>query len=200
MVAEVERRKIEQALKEAAGNRGRAAETAAGQLQDADVEAARTTGSTSATSPHVPEARPSSAPPVSSFSVTSSTIVVAPIAVGSTKCSRPATIFLSCCIASSICVAETSAIGGSGPRLAIRSASACRSRSASAPRAAAELGGDEHAVGDRFAVAEAPVLRDRLERVAGGVAEVQDAARPGFALVGRDDVGLDAARLGDDRR
>ncbi len=67
----------------------------------------------------------------------------------------------------------------------MRSASAFLSRSASAPRATRQLRGDEHPVGDRFAVPEAPVLRDRLERVAGGVAEVQDAPRARFAFVGR---------------
>ena len=45
------------------------------------------------------------------------------------------------------------------------------------------LGGDEHAVGDRFAVAEALVFRDRLERMTGGVAEVQHAPRARLALV-----------------
>ena len=63
----------------------------------------------------------------------------------------------------------------------MRSASAWRSRSASAPRAAAELRGDQHAVADRLAVAEAAVLRDRFERVAGRVAEVQDPAQARFA-------------------
>ena len=48
-------------------------------------------------------------------------------------------------------------------------------------------------------MAEAPVLGDRLERVADGVAEVEDAAQPALALVLRDDIGLDAARLDDGR-
>ena len=39
-----------------------------------------------------------------------------------------------------------------------------------------------------------------FDGVAGRVAEVQDAPRAGFALVGRDDRGLDAARLADHRR
>ena len=46
-VAEVERRKIEQALKEAGGNPGARRRDAAGQLQDADREAARSTASNS---------------------------------------------------------------------------------------------------------------------------------------------------------
>ncbi len=107
------------------------------------------------------------------------------MAVGSTKCSVPATIFLSCRIASMICAdrdvgdrrQRTEAGDEIGERLAI----------AVGQRAAAhgQLRGDEHAVGDRLAVPVAPVLGDRLERVAGRVAEVQDAAQTGFLLVGR---------------
>ena len=59
-----------------------------------------------------------------------------------------------------------------------------------------ELGGHQHPVADRLAVAEAPVLRDRLERVAGGVAEVQRAPQARFALVLLDDRRLDPAGLG----
>src|SRR5437764_401986 len=51
--------------------------------------------------------------------------------------SRPPTIFLSCCIASRMAEAGRSAIGGSGPRLAMTSASAWRSPAARAPRALA---------------------------------------------------------------
>ena len=69
-----------------------------------------------------------------SFSVMSSTIVVLPTLVGSTKLSRPATIFLSCCIASMISRVVMSAIGGRGPSFAMRSASAARSSAESAPR------------------------------------------------------------------
>src|SRR5439155_11654945 len=58
-----------------------------------------------------------------SFSVTSSTIFVAPTAVGSTKCRRPATIFLSWRIASITSAAAISATGGSGPRHVMTSAS-----------------------------------------------------------------------------
>ena len=56
-----------------------------------------------------------------------------------------------------------------------------------------ELGRGEHPVADRLAVAEAPVLRHRLERMADGVAEVQRPPRPGFALVLLDDRRLDPA-------
>ena len=45
-------------------------------------------------------------------------------------------------------------------------ASASRSAAGNAPRATARFGRREHAVGDRLAVAEAAVLRDRLEGVA----------------------------------
>ena len=82
----------------------------------------------------------------------------------------------------------------------MRSASACRSRVGQRAARTRQLRRDQHAVADRLAVTEAAVLGDRFERVAGGVAEVEDAARPGFALVGGDDLALDAARLGDDRR
>ena len=54
-------------------------------------------------------------------------------------------------------------------------------------------------MGDGLAVAEAPVVGDRLERVPDGVPEVEDAAQPALALVLGDHVGLDAARLDDGR-
>ena len=136
-----------------------------------------------------------------SFSVTSSTIVVAPIAVGSTKCSRAGDDLLVVLHRLERSASPTtSAIGGSGPRLAIEIGE--RLSIALGQRAARrrQLGGDQHAVADRFAVAVAAVFGDRFERVAGGMAEVQDPARAGFPLVGGDDVGLDPARLGDDRR
>src|SRR2546425_12876432 len=47
-----------------------------------------------------------------------------------------------------------------------------------------EIGRRQHAVGNRFAVTEAPVLRDRLERVTDRVTEVEHPAQPRFALVG----------------
>ena len=50
-------------------------------------------------------------------------------------------------------------------------------------------------------MAEAPVLRDRLERVADGVAEVQDAPQAGLALVRSTTTSaLMRQRLGDDRQ
>ena len=69
----------------------------------------------------------------------------------------------------------------------MRSASACAIAVRERAARDAELGGDEHAVGDRLAVTVAPVLRHRLEGVPGRVAEVQDPAQPGFALVGGHD-------------
>ena len=183
MLAEVERRKIEQALKETGGDRGRTAEilqvsykTLITKLKEHGLER-----SVSFPEPDLVQRR------LISFSVTSSTIVVAPMAVGSTKCSRPPTIFLSCCIASIIWLADTSAIGGSGPRLAIRSASAFRSRSARAPRSTRKLRGHQHPVGHRLAVTKPPVLGHRFERMPRGVAEVQNAPQAGLPLVGRDD-------------
>ena len=71
-------------------------------------------------------------------------------------------------------------------RVAIRPRTARRARRPSA--AAASM-----PVGDRLAVAEAPVLRDRLERVADRVAEIERRRRPGLALVRRDDRRLDPA-------
>ena len=96
-------------------------------------------------------------------------------------CRRPSSCRAA--IASRTSRAERSAIGGSGPSCTIRRDSAWRSSAGSTPRADRELGGHEHAVRDRLAVAEAAVLRDRLERMARRVAEVQHAARAGFALV-----------------
>ena len=66
-----------------------------------------------------------------------------------------------------------------------------------APRG--DLGGDEHAVGDRLSVPEPLVFRHRLEGVARGVAEIQNPAEPGLLLVRGDDARLDPARFGDDR-
>ena len=87
-LGEVERRKIEQALKEAARQpraaRRRCCRSATrrcmAKLKEHGLDASRQ-----------PSLKPDflRAPLVISFSVTSSTIAVAPIAVGSTKCSRP---------------------------------------------------------------------------------------------------------------
>ena len=49
-----------------------------------------------------------------------------------------------------------------------------------------QVHGGAHAPGHRFAMQEARVAGLRFERVAEGVAEVQDAAEVAFALVGRD--------------
>src|SRR5213076_2212762 len=63
-----------------------------------------------------------------------------------------------------------------------------------------KFGGHEHSVGDRLAVAVPLVLGYGFDRMAGGMAKVQNAPRPRLALVGGDDRGLDTARFGDDRR
>ena len=55
-----------------------------------------------------------------------------------------------------------------------------------------QFGGDEHAVGDRFAVPVPPVLRHRFDGVAGGVAEVQNPPQSGLALVCGHHAGFDA--------
>ena len=68
---------------------------------------------------------------------------------------------------------------------------------------AAALGdgdGGEHAPGDGFAVEELLVVGGGFDGVAEGVAEVEEHAEAGFALVGGDDVGLHADAGGDDVR
>ena len=127
-------------------------------------------------------------------------IVVDPIAGGSTKCSVPATTFLSRAIASITSTADRSAIGGSGPILAISAASASRSVAASVPRARPARPRRQHPVATASPWRKRRYLVTAFERVAGGVAEVQRAARAGFALVALDHVRLDAARLGDHRQ
>ena len=77
-------------------------------------------------------------------------------------------------------------------------------RSASSAVISAAVDGDveggEHAPGDGFAVQELRVVGGGFDGVAEGVAEVEDHAEAGFALVGGDDVGLDADAGGDDVR
>ena len=51
----------------------------------------------------------------------------------------------------------------------------------------AQRQGDAHAEADRLAVAQPAVAGRRLERVAGGVPEVEDPAQPALALVARHD-------------
>ena len=59
------------------------------------------------------------------------------------------------------------------------------------------LGGDQHAVGNRLAVTEALVFGHRFERVTGRVAEVQHAPRARLALVESNHLRLDRARFPD---
>ncbi len=63
---------------------------------------------------------------------------------------------------------------------------------------AGEVGGGDRSPGDGFAVEELPVAGGGFDGVAEGVAEVEDHAEAGFALVGGDDVGFDADAGGDD--
>jgi len=50
-----------------------------------------------------------------------------------------------------------------------------------------DLRGGEHSPGDGFTVEKAPVVCERLEGVANGMAEIQDLTRAAFALVSADD-------------
>src|SRR4029077_20130571 len=103
-------------------------------------------------------------------------MVVSPMAVGSTKWSRPASIFLSCSIASRIWATGTSAMAGSGARRPVRRARRSLVQRAAAPDQTGErllvapaqgaarerdLGRHEHPVRHRLAVAISPVLGDR---------------------------------------
>ena len=54
--------------------------------------------------------------------------------------------------------------------------------------------GGPHAPGDGFAVQQPRVFSFRLQRVAEGVAEIENPAQIAFALVGADDLGFDANR------
>ena len=71
----------------------------------------------------------------------------------------------------------TSAIGGSGPRLAIEVGERLAIAFGECAARHRQIGDDEHAVGDGFAVAIAPVLRHRFERMTRRMTEVQNAAR-----------------------
>ena len=61
----------------------------------------------------------------------------------------------------------------------------------------ADVGGGNHSPGDGFAVKQALVAGFGLERVADGVAEVENAAQAAFLLVGGDDFGLQLYARGD---
>jgi len=64
---------------------------------------------------------------------------------------------------------------------------------------ALQVRGGEHAVRDRFAVAEPPVLGDGLESMAGCVTEVQHPSRARLPFVEAHHIRLDRARLADNR-
>jgi hypothetical protein len=98
-------------------------------------------------------------------------------ATGSTKCSVPATTFLS--RPHGVDHLLRRQVGDRRQRAQLRDERGERSRtSAGAPRADARARRRQHAVGDRLAVPEAAVAGHRLERVAGRVAEVEDAPAP----------------------
>ena len=176
------RRKIEEVLDEADGNKGRAAEL----LQISYKIAAREAQGTR----HRVESAPGLASAACSRrnrhaaprrfrpSVTSVTDLArrrSPSAARSAAVRRRP----SCrgAIASSTSATERSATAGSGPIFAMSAASASRSAAGIDAARHRDLGGHQHPVADRFAVAEAAVFGHRLERVAGGVAEVQRAPR-----------------------
>ena len=130
---------------------------------------------------------------------TSVSIVVAPIPVAATKWSVPATTFLSC--DSGGHHRPERQVGDRRQRT--EPADQPRRRAARPPRRCtprrhAEGQRRQHAVADRLPVPETPVARDRLQRMADRVAEIQDAPEAGLVLVGRHHGGLDAARFGDD--
>ena len=85
--------------------------------------------------------------------------------------------FLSRPIASTICFAERSDSGGQRPHL--REEGRQRVAVGGGHRAPCDrqVGGGQHSVAHGFAVAEAAVLRHRLERVAERMPEVERAAR-----------------------
>ena len=62
----------------------------------------------------------------------------------------------------------------------------------------AEEGGGHHAPGDGFAVLVDAIVGDGFEGVGEGVAEVEDFAEAGFALVAADDASFDFERARND--
>ena len=173
--------KIETALQEADGNKGRAAELLQISYKMLLVEDHASTASSSG--PRLLASDPiASRRAFSSSVVTSVTVAVVPIAVGSTKCSLPAT---------------PSCRGRRPRRLVGREVSdrweRSHARDQVAQRVATLIG--EHAA--RRPRARPPpacrrrpprhggsaCMRERLERVPDGVAEVERAARPDFAFV-----------------
>ena len=113
------------------------------------------------------------------------TTVTSPIRTGSTKCTLPWTVFLSSTRRASSFSARDAVERRNGA-VELRSCSRMSTLS-SAERWPVDLGqvdGGAHAAGDRLAVQEARVGGLGFQRVAEGVAEIQDAPQIAFALVG----------------
>ena len=195
VVFDVERVKLEEALKEADNNKARAADLSADHLQDVRGKAARASPRRRAVA-RSPRRLPTrkrrrgygcspivSAACVSSPAVTSVAVVVLPSPAGRTKWSRPPTTFLSRLAASTTVAAERSAIAGNGPIFAMSAPQRVAVGCGQCAACHTKLGGREHAVRDGLAVPEALVLRDRFEGVADRMAEVQCAPRAGLAFV-----------------
>ena len=191
VVLEVEKRKIAAALQESGDDALRAAEIL-GMAPRLLVKKIRSLGA-HALVPSDLSARVSAAP------VTSVTTRVRPMPVGSTKCSVPASTFLSRAVAATHAAADRSAIGGRGPTPIDQRRDAIGLGRAHRAPGAGHGHRRQHPPAHRLAVLEAAVVRDRLEGVAERVAEIEDAAQPGLVLVDRDHVRLDA-RAGDDDR
>ena len=111
---------------------------------------------------------------------TSSRIDTAPIAVGSTKGTRPARAFLSRASAARMCRGIEIRHGGARADVVDRGGDLVPLRLVEHPAAVRDPGGPDQTPADGLAVGEAPVVRDGLERVADRVAEVEHApqARP----------------------
>ena len=90
--------------------------------------------------------------------------------------------------------AERGARATAGPprRPARRSRSACTRLDQAEPRR--QVGRHHHAAADRLAMQPGAIAQARLDRVAEGVAEIEDRAQARLALVAGDDVGLDSQR------
>ena len=182
VVAEAEKRKIEQVLREADNNKGRAAELLGITYKMLLLEAEGTPDRIAAADLVRPDGlglRLRRAPIATSASLNSSVVTsvataVEPMLVGRTKCSLPATTFLS--RRDGLQQFVDRQIGNRGQRPHFRDQRGQRLAVRLREHAVArdpELRGDEHAVAHGFAVAEAPVLGHRFERVGRGVAEVQ---------------------------
>ena len=132
-----------------------------------------------------PHARADRMASSTSVGSTPDTTVTSPIRTGSTKCTLPWTVFLSCTRRAS------RLSGGDAVERRDRAVAVHQLQDVDAvlggkmAGALRQVDGGAHAQSHRLAVQEARVAGLRFERVAEGVAEVQDAAQVAFALVGR---------------